>query len=123
VGYRINKKFSSGISFSYKTVIGKNDLKTKSFGGEMGYRVFTDYKLIKNWFVHGEFERLSKAIKNTDKDGYHTIWQNNGYIGAGRQIDIVKGMKMNVMFLCNILHKDLKNFNQDAFQFRFGMSK
>lgn len=53
VGYRINKKFSSGVSVSYKSIIGKNDLKSKSFGAEIGYRVFTDYKLIKNWFAHG----------------------------------------------------------------------
>jgi hypothetical protein len=123
IGYRINKKFSSGVSVSYKSIIGKNDLKSKSFGAEVGYRVFTDYKVIKNWFAHGEFERMSKVIKNIDNDGTHTNWQSNGYIGAGRQINAIKGIKINAMFLVNILHKDLKYFDPDAFQFRFGVSK
>jgi hypothetical protein len=123
VAYRINKKFSSGVSVSYKSIIGKNDLKSKSFGAEVGYRVFTDYKLIKNWFAHGEFERLSKVVKNIDRDGTHTTWQSNGYIGAGRQINAIKGLKINAMFLVNILHKDLKYFDPNAFQFRFGVSR
>ena len=111
------------MSFSYKVTIGKSDLKTRRIGGDYGYRFFTDYKVIKNWFAHGEFERMSKSVKNVDKDGYHSEWKSNGYIGAGRQINIVKGMKMNVMFLVNILHKDLKYFDPNAFQFRFGLSR
>jgi hypothetical protein len=104
-------------------IIGKNDLKSKSFGAEVGYRAFIDYKLIKNWFAHGEFERMSKVVKNIDNDGTHTTWQSNGYIGAGRQINAIKGIKINAMFLVNILHKDLKYFDPDAFQFRFGVSR
>lgn len=123
IGYRINKKFSSGVGVSYKVIVGKNTFYSKAFGGEIGYRVFTDYKLIKNWFAHGEFERMSKTIRNSTGDGTITTWKNNGYIGVGRQMEISKGLKMNVMFLCNVLHEDLKDFNMNAFQFRFGISK
>jgi len=123
VGYRINKKFSSGIGATYKVTIGKHTNPTNWTGSEYGYRIFTDYKLIKGWFGHGEFEQVNKTIKEADKDGYRNKWQTNGYIGVGRQIDAIKGLKINVMFLCNFLHEDLKYFDPDAFQFRFGVSK
>lgn len=123
LGYRLNKKFTSGISFSYRAVVGKNDPRTKAFGGEMGYRAFTDYRLVRNWFAHVELERMGKAVQNQGQDGYHTDWQSNAHIGAGRQINVVKGWKVNVLFLVNLLHEDLKYFGADAFQFRFGFGK
>lgn len=123
VGYRINKKFTSGVSLTYKATFGNKQLKTFSTGSEYGYRVFTDYKLIKSWFGHGEFEQIHQLVASSTKDEFKREWKSNAYIGVGRQIDAIKGMKINVMFLCNLLHKDLQYFNVNAFQFRFGVSK
>lgn len=123
MGYRLNKKISMGVSISYKSILGKTPLQTKAFGGEIGYRVFADYKLVKSWFGHFEFESMNKSITNSTMEGYDKTWQNNGYIGIGRQIGSIKGVKITSIFLCNLFDKRLKNFEPAAFQFRVGLSK
>ena len=123
VGYRINKKFSAGLSMSYKSILGNNTSLVKSFGGEIGYRSFLDYKLIKHWFVHGEFERMSKTVNNMLQDGYDTNWQTNGYVGIGRQIKTFKNVNISATLLYNVANSDLKSYDSEQFQFRMGISR
>jgi 5-bromo-4-chloroindolyl phosphate hydrolysis protein len=123
LGYKLDKKFVSGVSVTYNAVLDKNTFVSDSAKGEYGYRLFTDYKFIKDWFVHAEFEQINKSTKLFNSDNTLTSWQTNGYIGIGKKINLIKGLKANMFFLCNLMHKDLKYFDKDAFQLRIGLGK
>jgi|GEM_PF-4391228 len=122
-GFRLNRKMVAGVRFSITSPIGKNTLRTKPFGGELGYSGFMDYKLPTSWFARGEFERMSKAVPNPNKDGYDVTWRNNAYVGVGRYIGTIRNFKITAVLQCNLLHKQLRRLDATAFQFRFGITK
>lgn len=120
LSFQINKKISAGASFVYSNAIyapNVRDFKIEKVS--MGYRIFTDYKLVKGFFAHAEYERLKENIKR--QKGEEGIWMNRAYIGAGRKIFLTSKLKMTMLFLADLSHPQLFHFKKDVFQFRLGL--
>jgi hypothetical protein len=124
LGYQLTRKLSAGMRLSYKMVTGSHLPSTKPFGGEVGYSSFSEWKLFDAWFVHGEFERMSKAIPNGTKEGYEKHWRNNAYLGIGKQISVAGNLRITGLLLYNVLSNCSKDtFRAEPFQFRVSVSR
>lgn len=124
LGYRLNKKITTGASFvASGELTEKHSPKEKALTLSAGYRLYADYKLIRGFFAHAEFENLyARAVSQPDSTMVWQ-WQRKGYAGIGRSIALNSKINLNMYFLADLTHQGLSKFNKEAFQVRIGFGK
>jgi hypothetical protein len=102
-GYRISGRFTIGGGYTYRLSFSK--LNTNWIGSEgiSGYRIYSDLGLIKNFFIHGEFESLKITPPKTPLllETYAGRLYGS-YFGLGRRYNISRKVKGSVMGLYHI---------------------
>jgi len=119
LAYKFNKLFLTGIGTTFRYEFKKEEhyLPDMDRQPEFGYRFFSQFKMIKGFYVHGEWERLSIYNDNEQK-----LWVNNYLAGIGRQINIKDKAAFTISILYNFNHK--KNDSYDRpFMLRMGFQK
>jgi len=88
VSYRLNKKFDAGIGGTYRLTVATRNLPQAIEDPKvMGYRGFLEHKLIKNFYVHGEYEGLKSSIQqNSDRPGKD--WYYSFLAGIERRFNL-----------------------------------
>lgn len=124
IGYRLNKKLTTGVSFvADGELAGKNSRDEKALTLSGGYRFYTDYKLIRSFFAYAEYESLYARTGSQPDNTMAWQWQRKGYAGIGRSIALSSKISLNLYFLADLTHQGLPRFHREAFQVRIGLGK
>ena len=104
MGFRFDKKLSVGVGAMYRASLVfereffKNDGKQTVYG----YRSFIDYKLIKSFFAHGEYEQLNHWYEDKSfQDNSRRIWTEGLMFGLGKTYSVSKKIHGSIMLLYN----------------------
>lgn len=122
ISYKITKKIASGIGGTYRYSIPTTKSKFPYIvdEGVYGFRTFGDYVFYKSFYVHLEYESLKKVSHSLDNDLKTGKWISGGLFGIGKEYNITKKVKGNVVFLYNILHNS-KSPYQKPYMVRMGI--
>ncbi len=104
VGYKFDKKLSVGVGGMYRAslVFERKFLKSDGKQTVYGYRSFIDYKLLKSFFAHGEYEQLNHWYEDKSfKDNSRRMWTEGLMFGIGRTYSVSKKVKGSIMLLYN----------------------
>jgi len=105
LAYRINKLFSAGIGGNYRANFGEDIEFWEAFDQDVyGYRVFSEYVVVKDFFVHGEYESLNTWIKDANGEKNGREWVNGLLLGIGKNYTVMRQLKGNVMVLYDFIH-------------------
>ncbi len=118
IGYRLNTVWTIGTGGSVRYALDKkNDFRPPTKNNVVyGFRIFNQYKVIKSFFVHAEYEILSQP------DVGARSWKSQAMAGIGKEFAIVKGFKGTVIVLYDFLHNE-SSPNMKPVTFRFGFVK
>jgi hypothetical protein len=101
-GYKFNTRFVVGLGGAYR--FSPQD----SIGGlvskSMGFKGFSSFDVVGNFFVYTEFARNSIG-KVVDENGSQWLWQNAWLVGAGKKISVHPKLDMTMVVLYNFFHK------------------
>jgi hypothetical protein len=102
IGYRFNKRFLAGIGGNYRQSF--SDTIPAFSPDVLGYKVFSAYDIIKNFFAYGEFDRNTPGVNKTEQISQR-IWKNAAFLGLGRKFPIHKKVEMTIVMMYNFLHE------------------
>lgn len=131
VGYKINKRFSIAAGASYRarlTEYPKNNTVTPRRAKDeltYGYRAFSEYIFWKGFYVHGEYERMSKefevkSVTNTPTDLFQRKWVEAALLGVGKSYSINNKVKGSINLLYNFIYDNKEQVYPSPWVFRFG---
>ena len=126
LGYRFNKDFYLAVGATYRARFSSADstfIKTRYGQDELtyGYRTFANYRFWKAFYVHVEYEKMSKEFEVTGTDRFVRKWKPGALAGIGSEYTIKGTLKGNVSLLYNFLFDDNERVYQSPWVFRFGM--
>lgn len=80
LGYRFNKRITSGVGITYRLSLSGDswaELRRSiaTTDAVYGGRAYVEYEVVKSFFVHGEYERLSQAVPVNNQDLTARSWQ------------------------------------------------
>ena len=90
LGYNLNKRLEIGFGGTYRLMVKTSDLpQAYDKRMVMGLRAYIEHKLIKHFYVHGEYESLKSSMY---KNGEHRegLWYNSFLMGMERRF-VLKG--------------------------------
>ena len=118
LGYRFNTRLSLNLGASLRYQLDRdNDFKPPTSENIVyGYRLFTEYKVIRIFYTHLEWERFSRP------SGESRDWANAFMAGIGRQFSVTNTIQGNVVVMYNFLHNQESPHN-NAFIIRFGFRR
>ncbi|MEP2023628.1 MAG: hypothetical protein ABJH98_10915 [Reichenbachiella sp.] len=121
LSYRINKKWDVGIGGNYRVNGEIEDILGSAQDQRIyGYRVFTEYFILKNFYAHVEFESL--AAKSTNPtDNQEVQWNNSLLAGIERRFNLGASAQAQISLLYNFMHKSNPLYNS-PWNVRFGVS-
>jgi hypothetical protein len=102
LGYRFNRKLIAGIGGNYRQSF--SDSLPLIAPQVIGYKAFTNYDLVKDFFLYGEFDRNSPGMRKTETNIKRT-WKNAAFIGVGRKFSIHPKVEMTAIFMYNLLYE------------------
>jgi len=125
VGYRITKKWTTGVGFTYQyskvnydSPLLILDYKANVFGG----RLYTEYDLFYGLFAHVEYEHLwYKKIYEDTNYGEYTGDVPALYLGGGYNFMIGENSKFQVMALYDVLNTNESLYNPLVFRVGFNL--
>ncbi|MDN5205239.1 hypothetical protein QQ008_27900 [Fulvivirgaceae bacterium BMA10] len=106
LGYRFNKRLSSGVGGTYRTTIDEDEKYLLTREKELyGIRAWSAFDVWKGLFAHGEFEMLSSPIdkKIGILEAGTNTWTKGALLGAGRTHKIAGRIKGKITVLYNFL--------------------
>jgi hypothetical protein len=59
VGYRVSGRLTTGAGYTYRVSLSEKNLNWIGNEGVSGYRFYTEFRLLKGIYAHGEFETLT----------------------------------------------------------------
>jgi hypothetical protein len=104
--YRLSGRLTSGLGYSYKVSVSDKNPNLIGSEGIKGYRFFTDFKIHKSIFVHGDVDALS-----LDRIHQPSLWETKpttvygSYFGLGKYYMVSKRVKGAVMALYRVNYK------------------
>lgn len=133
VGYKIDKRFSIDVGVTYRvrlTEYPKNSTGTpRNAKDELtyGYRAFSEYIFWKGFYVHGEYERISKEFEvksatNTPTDLFQRKWVEAALLGVGKSYNINGKVKGSISLLYNFIYNIEEQVYPSPWVFRFGFN-
>ncbi len=121
LGYKLNKKLRLGIGGTYRIKLDKDYWNQWGNYEVFGGRLFAEYDVL--WlFVHGEYERMSNLIEQTNSDGYQRVTANSAFLGLGKDLKLKGKLTGSIMLLYNFLHDADTSPYDKPFVFRFGVN-
>ena len=125
VGYRLDKRWEFALGATYRArfsesnraylYLGKDDLT-------YGYRSFSTYRFWKSFYVHAEYERVSKEFEIGTTDTYERKWKAGAFIGVGNSYRLKGYVRGQVSLLYNFLHDQNERVYSSPWVFRFGFT-
>jgi len=105
IGYRVTGRLTMGVGGVYRVGVGKVNPSWVEDKDTYGYRVYSDFALIKGFFGHAEFESLNKPVQSPLSPQEIDTQDAKGInIGLGKKYTIssrVKGSLMG-MYRCSL---------------------
>lgn len=126
MGVMINSKYSVGGGITYQYIsrefvaIPSGDRFTVS-SSVYGGRVFNRYNVTREYFLWGEFESLSAEF-GVDNGSTDRQWVPGLFVGAGTFQPFFANGGINIMFLYNLLHDNLRSPYNSAWVIRGGIT-
>ena len=118
IGYRFNTRFLAGVGANYRQSFTDS---IPSFSPTVfGYKAFTSYDVIKNFFAYAEFDRNSPGVKKTET-GSQLLWKNAAFAGIGRKFMIRPKIEMTIVMMYNFLHESRDPVYPKAWVVRVGL--
>jgi len=124
LGYKMNKKVSVGLGGTYRGILGRNEQvipkdQDKVYGG----RAFMDYKVLKSFYSHIEYELLNNTVsgKGSGADTAIKRWSHGLLFGAGRTYRYGPKVNGSVILMYNFLH-NTKSPHESPWVVRFGFT-
>ena len=108
IGFRINKRWDAGIQGKMRMLLQREAPYISRDDQQVaGYTLFSEYKFIKNFFLHSSWERLNRIPRKVP--GVHETsgseWVDNAFIGLGKQYRINDFIKGTFTFKYNFFHQ------------------
>jgi hypothetical protein len=115
LGYRITNLWTIGTGGSVRYRLDpKDDFRLPNSGNIVyGFRAFSQYRAIKSFYFHAEYESFNRPFKEVRQ------WNNQALAGIGREFAVIKSIKGNVSVLYNFLHDEKSPYSHPVV-FRFG---
>ncbi len=120
IGYRITKPLTLGVGGIYRLDIGYEATKTQYDNQVYGYNAFVRYDVIKQFFVHAEFDYMAGVKTDTLTDAKTTVWQPAVAAGIGRSFKVHTKLTGTIMLLYHVVNSPIKNPSGNPFQVKFG---
>ncbi|MDN5214951.1 hypothetical protein QQ020_22920 [Fulvivirgaceae bacterium BMA12] len=122
IGFRLNKKISIGMGGTYRVDLTFDD---KSFNTQndtevYGFNSFISYDIIKQFFVYGQYDYLSRKEQDRDVDEQIQTWEPAFMAGIGRSFRVHTKVTGTVMLLYNVVESNIKSPFGNKFQVKFG---
>jgi hypothetical protein len=108
IGYRINKKWTAGVSGVMQLSINVKDSFSIQSKQDFAYRIYSQYVFYKNIFVHAEFEQPYGVKSEELRKNWYDVnrKQARGWLGLGIEYKIYKKLKGQTQVLYNIVPPD-----------------
>ena len=121
LGYMMNRRWIVGAGGTFRATIAEWDTKALAVRQEnvYGYNMYSEYRMIRSFFVHGEYERLNTELFNLDDEPIGRAWIPGLYLGIGKNTSITKFLAGRVLVLYNFKHSPDSPY-QGKWQIRFG---
>ncbi len=105
LGYKINKKWTAGISGVMNLSINVKDSFAIYSNKEFAFRIYSQYEFYKNIFVHAEFEQPYKLIEKIRESAKERLIPQNpkGWVGLGLNYKIYKSLRGQTQLLYNMI--------------------
>jgi hypothetical protein len=117
LGYRVNTDWSFGIGGSAR--VSADNTVTPFLGESYGYKFFTSYDVIGNFFAFTEFNRNTAGSISTET-GNIINWQNSLLMGGGKTLSVTRKVDMTVVALYNFFYEPGNPLYPRPFVVRFG---
>jgi len=127
IGYKLNKKFTVGGSFTYRANIVVDEFETQN--ETYGYRGFLEYFLKESIFLHGEYQALRTARATEPASAVQSMdqgmgqWMHGALVGLGKEFGLFKGFRGQVMVLYDFLYDGAVSPYKRPMSIRFGLVK
>ena len=99
-GYRVSGRLTAGVGYTYRISFSKSHTNWVRGEGISGYRLYSDFTLLKSFYVHGEFEALTidrkrqpLLLETSDNHIY------GSYFGLGKRYNVSRKIKGSIMGL------------------------
>lgn len=122
LGYRINKKWTSGVGLQWRECFEKQDSLAANQDAH-GYAVFSSYTLFKNIFGYGEYGAVQKqplfgAASSAESTSH---WQYQYLLGIGSEISLFKTANVRIILAYDFNHRNT-DLNARPLVVRMGFS-
>lgn len=105
VGYKLTQNLTAGVGLTYQYVSVKVTGRSNESLNNYGWSVFSRYSVIKNFFLHAEYERLSYqyftnfSLEEKDRQGYDSFLVGGGYAESlGGKASFIVTALYNVLY-------------------------
>jgi hypothetical protein len=121
IGYKISKRFTTGLGISFKIGLGSGWNNIRLSGEGFGARSFVKYSIGKKLDLYGGWESnfVSKIKKMESILESNVPWRTSILGGISKSYIISKKLKGNIQVLFDFLYDKNRQFNQ-PFLIRFG---
>lgn len=118
IAYAMTGKIRIGTGVTGRIKIGKGeDDKDNLFG----YRGFLEYDILKNIYLHGEYERTGLKVTDQQSDVESRVWTDRWMLGLGTDINIPGLLNGTLLILYNFDNDLASSPNPRRFQIRYGV--
>jgi hypothetical protein len=118
LGYKFNSRFVLGVAAAFRKTF--MDSIPHVAPQVLGFKGFSSYDIIKNFFAYSEFDRNSTGLKVLEGKSAVRQWQNNWLLGVGKKVRVYKNLDMTVVVLYNVFHKTPDPIYPKPFMVRIG---
>lgn len=105
-GYRVSGRLTAGVGYTYRVSFARSNPNWIGGEGIYGYRAYVDFGLVKNIYVHGEFESLTVDFLHhpgVSEAGPGDVY--GSYFGLGRRYNISRKFKGSVSALYRVNYR------------------
>ncbi|AWW28897.1 hypothetical protein DN752_01425 [Echinicola strongylocentroti] len=106
ISYRVNKKFDIGLGGTYRLTVATKDIPNSAADPKvMGARAFAEHQLIKQFYLHGEYEGLQGKVTQADKQ-VSRDWYFSVLAGLERRFRLKGKVQGQAQLLYNFSSRD-----------------
>lgn len=116
IAYQLTGKLFLGVGVSGRIQIGDDPTEDSDFKTA---RVFSEYKILRGTFLRVEWERAGFKQDGLQIMNMERVWSNRWFIGLGKDFQLSKNIKGNLLLLYN-LNADKSIPNNQRLQVRYG---
>lgn len=119
LGYKITSRFHVGAGLSYRHTFSDSIQHSWYISPRnTSYRVYTNFDVIKDFYVYGEWE--CAGLQSDKNDQLNKTWTNNYLVGAGRRFLVHPKLYLTLTALYNLNNEKQNPTYPHRFQVRVG---